>query len=158
MAIVEDLLAGDPKNKQYQIDLHTALRLEIELNLLAAKYADAHRLTERALRFLEPLVRSAGPSELSLFDYASILIHTPFSDEQNPSAALEAAVRAAKLTQESDPETLELLALAWARVGQPTQSIEILQKALALVPAPKPGDPVPELRRSLSQDLADLRR
>jgi tetratricopeptide (TPR) repeat protein len=156
-AILEGLLASDPKNQQYQIDVPDAMRLEIELDLLAGKKASARRQTQRALHLLNPLVNSPAASEDSLFDYASILIHTPFPEHQNPAAALDSAVRATALSHESDPEILEALALAQAKAGKRTQSRESLEKALALLPSPKPGDPIPELRKGLERDLANLR-
>jgi tetratricopeptide (TPR) repeat protein len=157
-AILEGLLTSDPQNTLYQIDLPEALRLEIQLDLLAGKKAEALRQTELALHLLTPLVRSPQASQVSLFDYAYILINTPFPKLQNPSAALDSATRAATLTRESDPEILEALALGQAKAGRTTQSIESLQKALALLRTPKPGEPIPELRRNLESDLESLRR
>jgi non-specific serine/threonine protein kinase/serine/threonine-protein kinase len=157
-SILEGLLASDPKNQQYEIDVPEALRLEIELDLLAGEMASARRQTERALHLLTPLVNSPAAAEDSLFGYAYILIHTPFPQYQNPAAALDSATRATELSHESDPEILEVLALAQAKIGKRTQSIESLQKALALLQAPKPGDPIPELRKRLERDLASLRQ
>ena len=158
LAIVEKLLSNDPKSSLYQIDYHQGLTIEIDLELLAGRKEEAHRLTQRALEFLNPLVHSTEASQFSLFDYAWILTHTPFPDQQNPEAAVESARRAVALSHESDPEMLQVLALAFAKAGKRAQAIETFEKALSLLPSPKSGAPVPELRKLLDRDLASLRQ
>lgn len=158
MAGIETLLSHDPKNTQYQTDFHQGLQFDIELDLLAGRKVEAHRQIERALAFLSPLVRSPTASSNPLFDYSWILVHTPFPEQQNPAAAVESAARAVTLTHESDPEILEILGLAYVKAGKRTQAIETLQKALSLIPSPKPGAPAPDLRGTIEGDLANLRQ
>jgi tetratricopeptide (TPR) repeat protein len=157
MAGIETLLSRDPKNAQYQTDFHQGLTFEIDLDLLAGGKEEAHRQIERALAFLSPLVRSPAASSNPLVDYSWILVHTPFPDQQNPTAAVESAARAVTLTHESDPEILEILGLAYVNAGKRTQARETLQKALSLIPSTKPGAPVPDLRKTIEGDLASLR-
>jgi tetratricopeptide (TPR) repeat protein len=155
-AISEALLATDPKNQQYQLDLPEALKLEIELDLLAGRQAAARRQTERVLRFLEPIVNSPAASETLLFDYSSILTETPFRDQQNSDAALNSATRAVALTHEVDPEMLEALALALDKAGKRAQAAGMIQKAIALLPPTRPGDPIPQLRSTLERELVNF--
>jgi serine/threonine protein kinase len=156
--ITQALLEADPKNQQSLIDLCVALSLRIELDLTEGKRDEAHQETLRALRILKPLVDAPNAPIIPLFYCARILIRTPFADQQNPSAALDCAKRAADATRHSDPEFLELLARAYENAGDRTHAAETVQKALVLLPALKPGQPTPELRRLLEEDLARLRQ
>ncbi len=57
--------------------------------------------------------------------------------------------------QNTDPETLDLLAKALARSGDSARAIDSEMKAISYLPPAKPG-PVPEVRRKLKAELHDL--
>ena len=156
LELTERLLGGDTKNQQFQMDFYATLSFVIDVELLNGKRAEAHKHTHQALRFLKPLLDVKDTSPYALFCYVAILTKTPFSDMQDHTGALAYAKRAADATNYSDPEFLHNLARAYANVGDSPHSRETVQKALSLVPPPKPGRPPTELRKKLEKDLAKL--
>ena len=88
-------------------------------------------------------------------DYITILVGTPFAEMASAGETLAYARKAAGLMHGRDPETLDLLAQACLRAGKPEEALAAEQKAIALLPAARPG-PVPEMRRKLEAALATL--
>ena len=156
LAITEKLLAGDPQNKQYQIDLHQALLLLVDLLRSSGQTREARAVTARALEFLDPLVHQPEPSFYHLQDYATLLIETPFPEYRNDRAALTSANRAVELTHGADPWALYLQSRAYENTGDRAQALAAARKALSLLPAARPGAPIPEVRRTLETHLAHL--
>ena len=156
LAITEKLLTDDPQNKQYQIDLHQALLLMVDLLRTSGLTREARAVTARALEFLDPLVHRPEPSFYHLQDYATLLIETPFPEYRDDRAAQTAANRAVELTHGADPWALYLQSRAYENSGDLSQSLAAARQALALLPAAKPGAPIPEVRRTLATHLAHL--
>ena len=156
LAMTEKLLADDPQNKQYQIDLHQALLLMVDLLRASGQTREGRAVTARALEFLEPLVHQPEPSFYDLQDYATLLIETPFAEYRNDGAAQIAANRAVELTHGGDAWALHLQSRAYENAGDRARSLGAARQALSLLPAAKPGAPIPEVRRTLETHLALL--
>jgi tetratricopeptide (TPR) repeat protein len=153
LALLEDLLGRDPKNKQLQIDYHMGLILIIDLLNATGDSAAARVETARAVRFLRPLVESPEPALHDVQDYVLLLVSTPFREHRDDAAALRFARRAVEITSRKDAESLDLLARALDRSGDHGQAVATEREALALIPAPRPGLPDSEARMAMEANL-----
>jgi serine/threonine protein kinase len=151
LEMTEALLAEDPKDEIYQIDRQRGLMKEIEL--LAANHltGEARAETKRALEIMKPLAEQSTQFQHAE-DYAQLLATTPFDDLRNDAAALKYARKAVSMTQESDPDVLHALALAYERSGDARHAIEADNKALALLPTGAPS----VFRTTLEADVSRL--
>ncbi len=148
------MLQRDPRDKQLQIDLHMALVLLIDLLNSTGDSAAAKAATARAITFLAPLVEVAEPSLYDVQDYALLLVTTPFPEFRNDAAALRYSNMAVQMTARKDPESLDLLARAFARNGRPAEAVAAEREALALMPSAKQDGVDPEPRKSMQSNLA----
>jgi tetratricopeptide (TPR) repeat protein len=151
----EALRAEDPKNVLYGIDVAQEKVLLIDLLLTGGERAEARAETTSAVAYLKPLVESDPPNRYYLVDYVTILVGTPFPEFASADETLAYAQKAVDLMQGQDPESLDLLAQAYRRAGKRGEAIAAERKAMALLPAAKPG-PVPEMRRKLAARLDAL--
>lgn len=154
-AATESLRAEDPKVTLYAIDSAQERVLLIDLLLATGDKAAARTETAEAVAFLKPLALAGKPNAFFLVDYVTILVGTPFSEFGTPGDSLAMARKAAALMQNKDPETLDLLAKAYARVRKPSDAIDAEMKAISFLPPLKPG-PVPEVRQKLEAQLHTL--
>jgi len=157
LAISEELLAADPKNSQFAIDVVQEKALLIELLLAAHDSKTARPETERLLLQLKPLIADAKPSIYYLASYLSVVIATPFADLWRADEAISAARKAVDITAGADPESLDLLARAYGRAGRLAEAAATEQKAISLLPAVREGKPVPEQRAKLEHALEEFK-
>ena len=156
LAITERLVKEDPSNAALTQDLYMTLAFLVDLDLQAGEREEAREQTRRALILLKPLIDSKEGSIYSFYYYTWILTRTPFPDQQNHAEALACAKRGAELTHNTDPEFLQLLAKAYANIGNHVQARATLENALSLLPPIKPGRPVSKLRQDLEADLKKI--
>jgi serine/threonine protein kinase len=153
----ESLLAKDRQNQQFQIDVHQALVREIDILARIGNAQEARVETEKALRFLKPLVEREDASIQQVEDYCELLETTPFKDLQNNAAAFRYARKALAMTHESDPKMWDLLARAYAGNSDFAKALEMEQKAIGLLPPANPSRDASELRRMLESNAARFR-
>jgi len=156
LAISEALLADDPKNSQFAIDVVQEKVLLIDLLLAAGERSAARTETARLLAHLSSLVTAQRPSLYYLASYLAVVDSTPFPEFWKAEDAIAIARKAVDMTRGADPESLDLLARAYGRAGNLIEAVATEQKAIALLPAAKAGRPVPETRRKLEATLREL--
>ena len=83
-----------------------------------------------------------------------MLVTTPFPEFRNDAAALRYASLAVQMTARKDPESLDLLARAFARNGRPAEAVAAEREALALLPSATLDGVDPEPRKSMQSNLA----
>jgi tetratricopeptide (TPR) repeat protein len=154
--VTRALLAEDPRNEEYQIDLQQALMLEIDLLLAASRAAEAARETRLALEIMKPLAEEPNVPYQHAADYAELLSTTPFADLQDTGAALRHARRALSMTHEMEPGVWHVLALACERNGEIAQAIEADRKALSLIAPARPGKRPSDFSKRVEADLLRL--
>jgi non-specific serine/threonine protein kinase/serine/threonine-protein kinase len=127
--ITSTLAAADPKDAQARIDLQQALMAEI--GILSAKGAprEAEAETRRALAMMKPLAEDSAAPYQHAADYAELLATTPFESLRDDAAALRFARKALAMTHELDAGVWHVLALAYARNGEPARAAEAEQHA-----------------------------
>jgi tetratricopeptide (TPR) repeat protein len=147
------LLAEDPKNEQYQLDLAVVLQRFADALFAANQPEEAKQVTDRALKFLRPIVDTPGASFDQTYQFCWILLTTPFKELQDPAAAKHYAENLAQITQGKDPGTLDLLARAYFGSGETAKAVETEAKAVSLLPA----NADTELRKELTENLSKFR-
>ncbi len=156
LALSETLLEADPQNSQFAIDVVQEKTLLIELLLAVNDQPAAKSETAGLLAQLKPRVSEPKPSIYYLANFVAILTTTPFAEFLRPEEAISAARKAVEITASADPESLDLLARAYAQAGQRTEAIAAEQKAIALLPPARAGKPKPETRTKLETALANF--
>lgn len=147
------LLREDPNNQQYQRDMISALSLLADLDEQMKQTDQGRPLTVRALALLQPLVNEPQPIVHDLYQYAWTLLTTPFRDLRDPAKALDAARKAANLTNRSSPAILDVLARAMDVTGDPAQAVTIEERAISLLP---PGSGA--VRTEFDKNLANFKK
>jgi non-specific serine/threonine protein kinase/serine/threonine-protein kinase len=153
LGITEDLLEKDPRNRQFQLDFHQALVLLIDVLHKSGNNREARLQTVRALGFLKPLVTERDALEPQVEDYVWLLVTTPFPDLEDNPAALRYARKVVALTRAKDPQTLDVLARAYAKNSDFANAAAVERKAVALLPPFDPTHGAPELRKMLEANV-----
>ena len=154
--VTEDMINADPANQALQIDREQSLFYEIRLLAASGNITRQRTETKRALAMLEHQADRKDATYQPASDYAELLATTPFPELRDNPAALQYAKRAAKITQETDPDVLHVLAIAYDRNGDRGRAVDIDRKALAQLPPARPGHPSYGLRKTLEDELALL--
>ncbi len=157
LKITDELLQDDPRNTQFQVDEQQALALLIDLLHQEGNSREERAATERALRFLKPLVDRPDASVYLIQGCGELLVSTPFPDLADNTSAFRYARMAVSRTHEKDPTALDLLARAYGRISDFSNAAAIEQKAIALLPPPDPTRGAPELRKMLEAHAAGFR-
>jgi len=136
VAIIETLAADQPTNLQVRAKLGASL---IALGDLLSKGGDrqsGQRLLTRGVALQKSLADRPDASPGEVKDYATTLLSCDPGRPCDAASALPYAKRAVELTKASDPPSLETLALAYFRTGDPARAVQAEQKALALATSP----------------------
>ncbi len=104
------------------------------------------QVTERA---------EASPDDLQR--YAEALTTAQPPDLRDAALAVQYAEQSASRTKYSDADKLRTLAEAYFLSGNASQAIQIAEKAMSLLPAPRPGQPSGALRRVIEQNVGKYR-
>jgi eukaryotic-like serine/threonine-protein kinase len=156
VGMTQALLADDPRNDEYRIDLEQALMVEIEILLAQGSTAAARQQTQFALSTMRPLAEAPNSPYQHAVDYAELLSTTPFADLRDDPAALRHANRALAATHQKDAEAWRVVALALERNEQNPQALEAVQKAISLLPPATPGAHPPDFLKTLQSDRSRL--
>jgi tetratricopeptide (TPR) repeat protein len=143
----------DPLNEQFRRDVSFYLARRGDALAKSGNMENARALTRRALQLLKPLVQKERSSPVDRYQYAWILLTTPCLDLRDHATAMGYAKKLVEATDGEDPNHLNLLALAHARAGDYAHAIEIVTRALTLLPSETHSD----LKDELSRNLADFR-
>ena len=158
LEIAEAAARDDPQNKLARTDLHLTLGRLADVLWAAGEKQQARQMTERALRLLGPLADSPDALQYDLQNYAWILATTPFEDLRDTARAEKCALKTVEMTQWSDPRVLDTLARAYEAGGKLDRAVEVVEKALGLLPPPGPGGSSSDLRKELEANLARFRQ
>ena len=151
---VEEVLAAkDPRNEYYQRHLSNYLSRLADSVAKSGDMGEGRVLTRRALDVLMPLVNKESAQQLDLYQYAWILLTTPFQDLRDPAKALAYAAQLAEATHGEDPRMLDLLARAYAGTGNFERAVETETRALNLLPRDLRSD----LKEEIETNLAEFR-
>lgn len=155
----ENRLSRDPSNVMFQRDRYvTMARLAQLLETNRAKQTEARQLTKQVLEILAPIVNQKDAGDYELHQYAWLLVKTRFPEFRNPSAAIPYAERAVLRTNSSQPALLDLLACAYAGVGDFQHAIQTERKAIALLPPVEDGGKPNALRKELETNLTQFEK
>ena len=142
----------DAKSVPLQTDLGQTYASLIDLLLASGKKAEAHEQTAAALLLLRPIAQEPSATSWQIYYCAWLLENTTFPDLRDDATALRLAQRMMK-KDPADPDILDVVARASARMGDATGAAALERKALA-------GNPAPDVRaaRAGEAELSRLRR
>lgn len=139
----------DPTNRQFRTDRFMAMgRLTNLLEKQPVRRKEAHELTASMLQELRPLVESGQAAKMDVDQYLWLVLTTPFSDLQNPAAALPILERDVERSGGQDARVLDMLARAQFGMGQIDKAIATEKRALSLL-----GDTKSPIRTELEENL-----
>lgn len=148
--LFDEMIIREPK--ALHVRRQTAWNL-IQLARMLAKTGqqeEARRYTKRGLELLKVIADWTETVGLSINEYAWPLLTCEPADMRDPVAALHYAKLAVEQTRGNDPNILKTLALAHYLTGDHAKTIEVAQKALALLP------PAEVEQSVLRQELEEL--
>jgi tetratricopeptide (TPR) repeat protein len=135
LASAESAMKLDRANMQYQRDFLTASgRLAGLLIDVPGKRNEARSLTARSLETLREMASRPDADSHEMYSYAWMLLTTPFTELQNPKAALFFAAKVSEKRGTADPSSLDLLARAYFANGDSRTATRLEQQALSLLP------------------------
>lgn len=149
--ILEGLHTQNPINPAIISELARALKSQASL-LSKANPIKAKELVARSLNMQKELADRPSALVAELVDYAKTLLYAEQIDIKNPTQALNYIQKAAKMSQNKDPEVLRVLAFNYYLLAQKKEAIQMTQEALALVPK-NSTDQISSLRNQLEADL-----
>jgi tetratricopeptide (TPR) repeat protein len=157
VAIFDRLLAADPANETYR-----AVQADLEMRLSNALSDTGH--TEEAAAFasaglasLRRMADEPGAAAAKLTTAARYLMSTKAVPMRDYARALAYARKAAEMGQYKDSIALEYLAEACWRTGDFEGARSAIDRALALVPAARPGEKPSRTRQNLEELDAKIR-
>jgi tetratricopeptide (TPR) repeat protein len=156
VGILQELLRGDPKNRRYLRDTYVFLGRLAAVQQRLGHHDQARASTRRALNLLAGLVDLPDATSYDLHTYVWLLVTSDYPELRDYARALPYAKRAVEKGE--TPQTLDSLARAYHGLGMPAFAVETEQKALALLPAQRPGEKPSPLRTELEQNLARFQR
>jgi serine/threonine protein kinase/Tfp pilus assembly protein PilF len=149
--ILGELSSALPGHRGYRD--HFAASLERLADVLSGlgQGEDARQYALQAIEVRKQMATGQWADSATLQAYARLLLTCGVESLRDPREALRLAEQSVKLSSAREPSALGVLALAYARNGEPAKAHQARQQALQLVPD---GDE--SLRRSLEQLLDGL--
>ncbi|HEY1242145.1 MAG TPA: protein kinase [Bryobacteraceae bacterium] len=157
IAAIESTLATDPADYRMMIYLGYALRNYSATLRQSGREQEAEAAYERALGMYREIAAKPKAGAIELNDYSLALSKCPFPRLQNPSLALELALKANEMTGTKNPMILDTLAWAYFHDGQAAKAIETARHALSLLPV-KDGGSETALRKEIAEGIAEFQK
>ncbi len=154
---VEAMLRVAPENMEKRGQYADLLVLAGDLLVRSGQAGEGKRQTQRGLAMMKQLTERAEASPDDLQRYAEALTTAQPPDLRDAALAVQFAEQSASRTKYSDPDKLRTLAEAYFLAGNTPQAIQIGEKAMSLLPAPRPGQPSGALRRVIEQNVGKYR-
>jgi len=147
ISIYDRLMAMEPGNEHHAV--HRA-EAQVRLGDLLATTEEGMRAAKEAIGYMAQLAEKPGAGDGQLLDAARWLLTTEVKGLRDPRKALGFAQRAGKAGHLAD----EYLAMALFQTGDAAGAAATIDKALAQVAAPKPGEKASRTRQGLEQQRA----
>ncbi len=155
VVILQDLLRGDPKNRQYLRDTYVFLGRLATVQQQLGHHTEARETTRSALKLLSGLVDLADATSYDLQSYVWMLVTSDYPELRDYARALPYAKRAVEKGE--SPSTLDSLARAYHGLGMHRFAVETEERALSLLPSLEAGERPSALRSELVQNLTRFR-
>ena len=151
------LAAADPANVHSGPELAYFLNRRAQTLMAVARRDEARRDASRAIDLLRVATERPGAGGDAFNEYAWALVSYVPEDVRRPRVALEFANKAVERAGSPNPVYLHTLAWAHHLTGNRAESVQTLERALALLPASASG-PAVGLRRQIETDLAQFKQ
>jgi eukaryotic-like serine/threonine-protein kinase len=154
---IESTLALDPADYRTMMYLGYALQKYSAVLLESRRDAEAEAAFERAIGIYREVAAKPKAGAVEFNDYSAALSKCPFPRLQNPSLALDLALKANETSGGRNPIMLDTLAWAYFRIGQAAKAIETARHALSLLPV-KDAAVETGMRKEIAEGLAEFQK
>jgi non-specific serine/threonine protein kinase/serine/threonine-protein kinase len=137
LAVLEKLSAAAPANLFMRSQLAGALVATGTLLTQQRRRAEARTQTSRGLTIARDLANRATATPDDLSQYARILLTCEPAELRDPATALKIAEQAVTQSGGRDPKSLQVLAQAYIRRGNPARAAQTQRQALDLRQSPQ---------------------
>jgi tetratricopeptide (TPR) repeat protein len=121
----------------------------------SGRKAEAEPYAKASVAFFRKIGDSPEATPQQLIEAVRSVAETQVQSLRDYPAALRFGLRADRLANGKNPGALGYLAEAYALNKDYQNAVEAAERALAIVPAPKPGEPVSRLRQWLQDELKE---
>ncbi len=153
LAIIDQAIKHDPQDEDMQLSKADALLRLGTIHSILHSAAASVAMAKTGIAGLKELARKEQASSLVLDMTASDLLMVEPASLRDPLFAVSCAERAVALNHRKTPSMLLTLAQAYRASGQAEKSSATAYEALALLPAPQPGNVKPRIRKLLELQL-----
>src|SRR6185436_13916312 len=150
----EKLSREDPSNQEFLRGRAMTLKYQAEALSRLGRTMEARQSTSNALGLFKTLAEHPDAPARAHREYAWNIVTTPFTDLQNPVAAVNHATKANKMTEASDPAILDTLALAYELNDDLASAERTELQALTLL---NDRNSAADLQEELNENLARFR-
>jgi tetratricopeptide (TPR) repeat protein len=157
IAAIEGTLALDPADHRMMVYLGYALKKYSGALRESGREQEAEAAYERAIGIYRERADKPKVGAVELSEYSGTLSKCPFPRLQNPSLALDLAVKANEMTGGRNPDVLDALAWAYFQSGQTAKAIETARHALSLLPVNDTG-PETAARKEIAEAIAEFEK
>jgi tetratricopeptide (TPR) repeat protein len=120
--------------------------------------AEARVQAKRGVEMAKEIADRPGSNQSQNYNYAWLAVTVEPEDLQEPAKAMPYAKKAVEMSGGKDPFSVHVLAQAQAGVGDYASAIRTEEQALALMPAPQPGQTPPAIQATVQGALDDYRK
>ena len=153
--ILEVIVKRDPANAIYPQLLAELQGRVANLLIQSGRKAEAEPYAKASVAFFRKIGNSPEATPQQLIEAVRSVAETQAPSLRDYPAALRFALRADRLANGKNPGALGYLAEAYALNKDYQNAVEAAERALTIVPPPKPGEPVSRLRQWLQDELKE---
>ena len=153
LEIIDQAIKHDPVDEDMQLSRADALLRLGTIHSILHSAAGYEAMAKKGIAGLKDLARKEQASALVLDMAASDLLMVEPASLRDPLFAVACAERAVSLNHRKTPSMLLTLTQAYRASGQAEKSRATAREALALLPAPQPGNAKPRIRKLLELQL-----
>ncbi len=155
--IYDGMVAVDPARTSSRMIRASCEAFVARMLAKQGRMAEAGKLAKAGIDDLENLADRPNATAQYLDEASIALMVTPVMSLRDYPRALRYAQQADEISHGREATALAYLAMAYANVGEAEKALDTVQRGLAMVPAPPPGQKPSQARENLENELRDIR-
>jgi len=148
----------DPGNMSAKQRFSEILTYVASAALGAGQMGEARQEAERGLSIAKQIADRPEATADQVYNYAWLASTVEPTDLRNPREVLPYALKAVQRSGGSDEYSLHVLAETYAALGDYAKAVETGEKAVALFPPLRPGQPESGSQQTIESSLAEYRK
>jgi tetratricopeptide (TPR) repeat protein len=156
IGLTGELIAVDPSKTSNYVLRGEAQGRAAKILASEGRMDDARQYAKASIDGLERVADRPDAAQQNLSEAAIVLMTAPVMSLRDYARALGYAKRADVLGGGKSPEAIAYLAQAYANTGDGPNALKTIQRGLALVAAPPPGQKPSDTRQTLEDELRGI--